>query len=55
MDTPQAICLHTVPGQPPTLGQVVIRSKIVIDNKVLEQVNTFTYLRCKIHTKRKRT
>jgi hypothetical protein len=29
-------------------AQVPIRSKIVIDNSILEQVNTFTYLGCKI-------
>jgi hypothetical protein len=28
-------------------GQVPIRSNIVIDNTVLEQVNTFIYLGCK--------
>jgi hypothetical protein len=34
-------------------GQILIRSKIVIDNTVLEQVNTFMYL--EYHTKSKRT
>jgi transposase len=29
-------------------GTEPIRSKIVIDNRILEQVNTFTYLGCNI-------
>jgi len=29
-------------------GHVPIRSKTVIDNPILEQVNTFTYFGCKI-------
>jgi len=36
-------------------GQVLIRSKAVTDNILLEQVNTFTYMGCKISCKRKRT
>jgi hypothetical protein len=35
-------------------GQVPVRSTIVIDNTILEQMNTFTYLGCKIsYEKRK--
>jgi hypothetical protein len=29
-------------------GQVLVRSKVVIDNTTLEQLNTFTYLECQI-------
>jgi hypothetical protein len=32
-------------------GQVPIRSKILIDNTILEQVCMFTYLGCKISSK----
>jgi hypothetical protein len=30
------------------LGQQHVRSKIVIENKILEQVNTFNYLGCHV-------
>jgi hypothetical protein len=30
------------------LGQQPVRSKIVIENKILEQVNTFSYLGCHV-------
>jgi hypothetical protein len=31
-----------------TKGQILIKSKIVIDNKILEQINMFTYLMLKL-------
>lgn len=35
--------------------QIPVRCKIVLDNTILEQIITFTYLECKILYKRKRT